>query len=128
MKFIYGLLVSTLVMSPLLASENEAEAKYYAFGMGVTKCVEVNENIEKEEFQFIIRVWLTGYMTAVNSILKEQSIGLSSSDIEGAIGAIRSYCTLRSNEQGSIGEVAEKYWRGRINEMIITVAQELDGP
>ncbi|BBB25932.1 hypothetical protein [Amphritea japonica] len=123
MKFIYGLLVATLVMSPLLASESEIETKYHAFGMGVTKCVEVNENIEKEEFQFVLKVWLTGYMTAVNSILNKHSIGLSGPDIGRSIEAIRSYCTVPSNEQGSISEAAETYWRGRINEMTTTVAQ-----
>ena len=123
MKLASGLLAATLAMPILLASTNEVEQKYLAFGMGVTKCTEANENFEKKEFQFVLKVWLTGYMTAVNSVLREHPIGLSNADIDGAIEDIRSYCASPSNEHYSIGEAADVYWRGRVQEMSVKLTQ-----
>lgn len=123
MKFIFGLLLTALISPSLLASDDDLEAKYLAFGMGVTKCSEVNENFSSEKFQFVLKIWLTGYMTAVNSLLKEHPIGLSSSDIEDSINSLGSQCSDPTYEQTSIGEIAEAYWRTRVKEMAVKAIQ-----
>ncbi|WP_067988623.1 hypothetical protein [Neptuniibacter pectenicola] len=123
MKLYLSLIIATLFSLPVLANESVEEPQYMAFGMGITNCVEVNQNFDKENFQFVLKVWLTGYMTAVNSVLKDQPIGLSSSDMDDSLKSIRLFCTDKSNMQASIGEAAETFWRVRVAELATKAAK-----
>ncbi|WP_415898302.1 hypothetical protein [Neptuniibacter sp. QD48_11] len=123
MKLYLSLIIATLVSLPVLANESVEEPQYMAFGMGVTNCDEANQNFDKENFEFVLKVWLTGYMTAVNSVLKDHLVGLDSSDIDDSLNSIRLFCTNKSNMQASIGEAAETFWRVRVAEIAIKAAK-----
>lgn len=123
LKNIYAVVFTCIFASSALADPSESDMDYVGFGMGVIQCPEVTENFEKEKFQFVLKTWLGGYMTGINSVLKEHSVGLSKPDLEGAVTAIKAYCEVPGNQNDYLAQSAEEYWRERIRQITASTSQ-----
>ncbi len=108
------ILVITLLFSVSSATEpeiNRAPVRYEVLSMGTNNCRLIKANYDKEQYQFLIKIWISGYLSALNSTLQNSHIGFSLDDRKNIIEGIREYCSEEKNAEGSFAEYIDTYWR-----------------
>ena len=103
--------------SIVLDPENKSvESSYRALGTGQSKCSKVVKYFEKEKFRFLFKVWLSGYLTALNSVLYKSNLEFGVEERNEIMENILEICGDKINDDKFLAEIVDEYWRQKVNE------------
>ena len=89
--------------------EGEQSSQYSVLGMGNTLCSEVIQNRGNDKFEFVLKIWMGGYLTALNSMLIDISITMTLNDLRKFKSYL--YVNCEKNEAKFLAEISEEFWR-----------------
>ena len=90
---ILSLLVSILLIMfmPVPGSSSDAQGNYVALGFGLESC-QTFLHARSNGLDLPYRHWLTGYLTAVNTLTKDTVDVRGRTDIDSMLGLLEQYC------------------------------------
>ena len=92
LTMVYFLVPILLLMCmPLPGSSRDAKGNYVALGFGLESCQTFLE-ARSHRLDLPYRDWLTGYLTAVNTLTKATVDMRGTTDIAGMLGFLDQYC------------------------------------
>ncbi len=109
-----ALLVITLLFSASSATDtklNSPPDSYEVMSVGANNCQVIKANYEKDPYQFLIKIWISGYLSAINSTLQNNHIGFGLADRQNIIEGVKEYCSKEKNAGRSFAEYMDTYWR-----------------
>jgi len=80
-----------IMLMPIPGSISDAKGNYVALGFGLELCQTFLE-ARSNGLDLPYRHWLTGYLTAVNKLTKETVDIRGTTDIDGRLWLLESYC------------------------------------
>ncbi|MCP3688140.1 MAG: hypothetical protein GY784_06980 [Gammaproteobacteria bacterium] len=109
-----ALLVITLLFSASSATDpkiSRAPDSYQVLSVGSNSCQVISANYEKEPYQFLMKIWISGYLSAINSTLQNNHISFGLADRQKIIEGVKEYCSEEINDGRSFAEYMDTYWR-----------------
>jgi hypothetical protein len=76
---------------PIPGSSSDAKGNYVALGFGLESC-QTFLQARSNGLDLPYRHWLTGYLTAVNTLTKDTVDMRGTTDIDGMLGLLEHYC------------------------------------
>jgi hypothetical protein len=83
--------VLLLLCMPIPGSSSDAKGNYVALGFGLESC-QTFLQARSNGLDLPYRHWLTGYLTAVNTLTKDTVDMRGTTDIDGMLGLLEHYC------------------------------------
>lgn len=110
------LIIFFALAGPIICNADKLDKNsgYLVHGVGTTLCEEVlifKDDEEKKKFEFVLRVWLGGYFTSLNSVLLDTGEGFSGKEASTAVREVYDVCSNPKNQDISVAEIIDIYWR-----------------